>query len=160
MNIKDVIAQLNIDMIGRSQDPNNIIKCEPRVRCNEELAKSNEVYVIGSEMMSSTLGAVTKGTNEAFLKLDYNLKFDAPNDPNRFFFRSDHFHYAVNGIPIVFWFTGVHEAYHQPSDHADKIDYQKYEKITRTIFMTAWKLAGLKERPAVDKQLPPELQRR
>jgi Zn-dependent M28 family amino/carboxypeptidase len=158
VDIKNVVAQLNIDMIGRSQDPNNIIKCGPGVRrCNEDLSKANEIYVIGSEMMSSTLGAITKGTNDAYLKLQYNYKYDDPKDTNRFFFRSDHFHYAQNGIPIAFWFDGVHEDYHQPSDTADKIDYQKMEKVTRTIFLTMWEITDLKERPKIDKQLPPEL---
>ena len=161
VNIKNVIAQLNIDMIGRSLDPAKVIKCGPGVRrCNEELSKANEIYVIGSEMMSSTLGAITKGTNDAYLKLEYNYKYDDPKDPNRFFFRSDHYHYAVNGIPITFWFDGVHEDYHQPEDHPDKIDYQKMEKVTRTIFLTMWELTDLKERPKIDKQLPPELTQR
>lgn len=154
VDIKNVIAQLNIDMIGRSKKPGDT---NPR---NRDLAGPNEVYVIGSEMMSSTLGAITKGTNNGFLKLDYNYKYDDPKDTNRFFFRSDHFHYAVNGIPIAFWFTGVHEDYHQPGDHADKIDYAKYEKITRTIFLTMWELTDLRERPKVDKDLPPELRER
>lgn len=154
VDIKNVIAQLNIDMIGRSKKPGDT---NPR---NRDLAGPNEVYVIGSEMMSSTLGAITKGTNNGFLKLDYNYKYDDPKDTNRFFFRSDHFHYAVNGIPIAFWFTGVHEDYHQPGDHPDKIDYAKYEKITRTIFLTMWELTDLRERPKVDKDLPPELRER
>ncbi len=154
VDIKKVVAQLNIDMIGRSRKPGDTNEK------NKDLSGPNEVYVIGSEMMSSTLGSVTKGTNAGYEKLDYNLRYDDPKDTNRFFFRSDHFHYAVNGIPIVFWFTGVHEDYHQPGDHADKIDFQKMEKITRTIFLTMWKVAGLKQRPAVDKQLPPELTQR
>ena len=158
VDIKNVIAQLNIDMIGRSLDPAKVIKCGQGVRrCNENLTKANEIYVIGSEMMSSTLGAITKGTNNAYLKMDYNYKYDDPNDTERFFFRSDHFYYAQNGIPISFWFDGVHEDYHQPEDHPDKIDYQKMEKVTRTIFLTMWELTDLKERPKVDKQLPPEL---
>lgn len=161
VDIKNVIAQLNIDMIGRSLDPNNVIKCTPTVRrCNEDLSKANEIYVIGSEMMSSTLGAITKGTNIAYLKMDYSYRYDDPKDTNRFFFRSDHFHYAQNGIPIVFWFDGVHEDYHQASDTADKIDYQKMEKVSRTIFLTMWELSDLKERPKIDKQLPPELTQR
>jgi Zn-dependent M28 family amino/carboxypeptidase len=158
VDIKNVIAQLNIDMIGRSLDPAKVIKCGQGVRrCNENLTKANEIYVIGSEMMSSTLGAITKGTNNAYLKMDYNYKYDDPNDTERFFFRSDHFYYAQNGIPISFWFDGVHEDYHQPEDHPDKIDYQKMEKVTRTIFLTMWELTDLKERPKVDKKLPPEL---
>lgn len=161
VDIKNVIAQLNIDMIGRSQDPNNIIPCDrPGKRCNQDLTKAHEIYVIGSEMMSSTLGAITKGTNDGYLKIDYNYKYDDPKDTNRFFFRSDHFHYAVNGIPISFWFDGVHEDYHQASDTPDKIDYAKMEKVTRTIFLTMWELSDLKERPKVDKKLPPELTER
>lgn len=161
IDIKKVIAQLNIDMIGRSQDPNNIIKCvRPNMRCNEELSKPNEIYVIGKDMMSSALGKVVDGVNKSYLNLQYNTRYDDPKDPNRFFFRSDHFNYAVNGIPIVFWFDGVHEDYHQPSDSPDKIDYAKMEKVTRTIYLTLLQLANLKERPKIDKQLPPELTQR
>ncbi|NNE99925.1 MAG: M20/M25/M40 family metallo-hydrolase [Pyrinomonadaceae bacterium] len=154
VNIKNVVAQLNIDMIGRSKKSGDT---NPR---NKDLSGPNEVYVIGSEMMSSKLGEITKGTNESYMNMKYNYKYDDPKDTNRFFFRSDHFMYAQNGIPIAFWFTGVHEDYHGAGDHADKIDYQKMEKIARTIFLTTWKLAELKERPAVDKKLPPELTRR
>ena len=154
VNIKNVVAQLNIDMIGRSKKPSDT---NPR---NKELSGPNEIYVIGSEMMSSKLGEVTKGTNAAYLKMKYNYKYDDPKDPNRFFFRSDHFNYAVNGIPIAFWFDGVHEDYHGRDDNADKIDYKRMTKITRTIFLTAWEIAGLNERPAIDKKLPPELTRR
>jgi hypothetical protein len=154
VDIKQVVAQLNIDMIGRSKKPGDTDKR------NAELSAENEIYVIGSEMMSSTLGAVTKSTNDQYLKMSYNYKYDDPKDKNRFFFRSDHFNYAVNGIPVVFWFDGVHEDYHQPSDTADKIDYAKMEKVTRTIFLTLWEITDLKERPKVDKQLPPELTQR
>ena len=154
VNIKNVVAQLNIDMIGRSKQPGDT---NPK---NKDLTGADAIYVIGSEMMSSTLAAVTKGTNNAYLKLGYDYKYDDPKDTNRFFFRSDHFNYAVNGIPIVFWFDGVHEDYHQASDHADKIDYAKMEKVTRTIFLTLWEITDLKQRPAVDKQLPPELTQR
>ena len=160
VDIKQVVAQLNIDMIGRSLDPNNIIKCGQNKPCNEELSGPNGIYVIGSEMMSTTLGAITKGTNDAYLKIGYDYKYDDPNDKNRFFFRSDHFNYAQNGIPIVFWFDGVHEDYHQPTDTADKIDYAKMEKVTRTIYLTLLEVSDLNERPKVDKQLPPELTRR
>lgn len=154
VDIKKVVAQLNIDMIGRSKLAGDTKKA------NENLTGPNAIYVIGSEMMSSTLGAVTKRTNDAYLKMTYDYKYDDPKDPERFFYRSDHFHYAVNGIPIAFWFDGVHEDYHQPSDHADKIDYRKMEKVARTIFLTMWELADLRERPKVDKQLPPELTQR
>ena len=104
-------------MIGRSLDPANIIKCDkPFKPCNEELSKADEIYVIGKDMMSSTLGAIVDGTNKSYLNLAYNTRYDDPKDKNRFFFRSDHFNYAANGIPITFWFDGVHEDYHQPGD--------------------------------------------
>ena len=154
VDIKQVIAHLNIDMIGRSKKAGDV---NPK---NKDLSGENAIYVIGSEMMSSTLGAITKGTNSAYLNMTYDYRYDDPADKERFFFRSDHFNYAVNGIPIAFWFDGVHEDYHQPGDHADKIDYTKMEKVTRTIFMTLWELTDLRERPKVDKQLPPELTKR
>ncbi|MEJ7622717.1 MAG: M28 family peptidase [Pyrinomonadaceae bacterium] len=154
VDIKNVVAQLNIDMIGRSKKAGDT---NPK---NKDLTGENAIYVIGSEMMSSTLGAITKATNDSFLKLAYDYKYDDPKDTNRFFFRSDHYHYAVNGIPISFWFDGVHEDYHQATDTADKIDYKKMEKVTRTIFLTMLELADLKERPRIDKTLPPELTRR
>ena len=160
VDIKKVTAQLNIDMIGRSLNPANIIKCAPGKRCNEDLSKADEIYVIGKDMMSSTLGAIVDGTNKSYLNLDYNTRYDDPKDTNRFFFRSDHYNYAVNGIPIAFWFDGVHEDYHQAGDSPDKIDYAKMEKVTRTIFLTMLELAGLKTRPSVDKKLPAELTQR
>lgn len=151
VNIKNVVAQLNIDMIGRSRTASDT---KP---ANRNLSGEDEIYVIGSEMMSSKLGEVTKSINDSYLKMNYNYKYDDPKDTNRFFFRSDHYHYAVNGIPIVFWFDGVHEDYHKASDHVDKIDYRKMEKVSRTIFLTMWEIADLQTRPAVDKQLPAEL---
>ena len=154
VDIKNVVAQLNIDMIGRSKKAGDT---NPK---NANLSTENEVYVIGSQMMSSKLGDVTKSINDKYLKLNYDTKYDDPKDTNRFFFRSNHFNYALNGIPIVFWFDGVHEDYHQPGDEPQKIDYTKMQNIARTIFLTMWEVADLKERPAVDKQLPPELSAR
>ena len=154
VNIKNVVAQLNIDMIGRSR------KSTDNNPKNANLSSENEVYVIGSQMMSSKLGDITKSVNDSYLKLNYDLKYDDPKDTNRFFFRSDHFNYALNGIPIVFWFDGVHEDYHQPGDEPQKIDYDKMQKIARTIFLTMWEVAELPTRPAIDKKLPPELTQR
>ena len=151
VDIKKVVAQLNIDMIGRSKKPGDT---NPK---NKDLTGENGIYVIGSEMMSSTLGSIVKGTNDGFLKLGYDYRYDDPADTNRFFFRSDHFNYALNGIPITFWFDGVHEDYHGAGDSADKIDYDKMEKVARTIFLTMWEVSDLPTRPKVDKQLPPEL---
>lgn len=151
VDLKSVVAQLNIDMIGRSRLAGDTDKR------NAELSTENEIYVIGSKMMSTELGTVSESVNNSFLKLNYNYKYDDPKDPNRFFFRSDHFNYAAKGIPIIFWFDGVHQDYHQVGDSPDKIDYAKMEKVTRTIFLTLWELGDAKARPVIDKQLPAEL---
>jgi hypothetical protein len=154
VDIKQVIAQLNIDMIGRSKKPGDTLKS------NENLTDANSIYVIGKDMMSSTLGSIVDSVNKSYLNLGYDTRYDDPKDTNRFFFRSDHFNYAVNGIPIAFWFDGVHEDYHQPGDEPQKIDYDKMEKVSRTILLTLLELTDLKERPKIDKQLPPELSQR
>ena len=149
--LNQVITQLNIDMIGRSKKEGDT---HPR---NRELSGPNEIYVIGSKMMSTELGELSERVNNSFLKVGFNYKYDDPNDPNRFFFRSDHFNYAAKGVPIIFYFDGEHEDYHRPSDTVDKIDFQKMEKVTKTIYATAWELGNAAARPKVDKKLPAEL---
>jgi Zn-dependent M28 family amino/carboxypeptidase len=151
VDIKQVIAQLNIDMIGRSKKDGNTAPQD------KDLSGENAIYVIGKDMMSSALGNVVSGVNAGYLNMTYDTRYDDPKDTNRFFFRSDHYNYAVNGIPITFWFDGVHVDYHGAGDSPDKIDYAKMEKVSRTILITLLKLTDLKERPKIDKQLPPEL---
>ena len=148
-----VVTQLNIDMIGRSKKDDDT---NPR---DKDLTGPNAIYVIGSTMMSTSLGKLSQDVNKSFLNLAYDVKYDDPNDPNRFFFRSDHFNYARKGIPIIFFFDGVHEDYHRPGDEPQKIDYEKMEKVTRTIYMTLWEVANLPVRPKVDKPLPAQLAR-
>jgi hypothetical protein len=146
-----VVAQLNIDMIGRSK------KDGDDNPANSNLTRPTELYLIGSRMMSDDLGNLAEEVNNSYLRLNYNYKYDDPNDPERFFYRSDHYNYAKKGVPIIFYFSGVHEDYHMPGDHADKIDYEKMEKVTRTIFATMWKLANAPARPKVNKPLPAQV---
>jgi Zn-dependent M28 family amino/carboxypeptidase len=149
--INQIVAQLNLDMIGRS-------KAENSTRMGERLlAGKHEIYVIGSKLMSTELGEISEAVNHSYLNLNFNYHFDNPQDPNHYFSRSDHYNYAIKGIPIIFYFDGSHEDYHRPSDSPDKIDYEKMEKVTRTIFITALELANRDKRPLVDKQIPPEL---
>lgn len=146
-----VVAQLNIDMIGRSRKDGDT---NPK---NKELTGPHDVYVIGSTMMSTELGEMVDSVNKSYLNLGFDKRYDDPADPNRFFFRSDHFNYARKGIPIIFFFDGVHEDYHQPGDSPDKIDYQKMEQITRTVYMLLWEVSNRASRPKVDKPLPAQL---
>lgn len=146
--LRQIITQLNIDMIGRSRPAGDANQA------NDKLVKPNEVFLIGSKMMSTELGQLSEAVNRSYLNLSFNYKFDDPQDPEKYFYRSDHFNYARKGIPIIFYMDGDHEDYHRPSDSVEKIDFQQLEKVTRTIFATAWELASLPQRPRVDKQLP------
>jgi hypothetical protein len=148
-----IVTQINLDMIGRSKKEG-----DANTR-NANLTGPNQIYLIGSTMMSTELGAVTESVNKSYLNLQYDLRYDDPADPNRFFSRSDHYNYARKGIPIIFFFDGVHEDYHRPGDEPQKIDYEKMERVTRTIYMTMWEVANLAVRPKVDKPLPAQLQR-
>jgi len=149
--IEQIVTQLNIDMIGRSkkEGDNN--------PANKDLTGPNELYVIGSKMMSTDLGNLSEEVNKQYLKLAFNYKYDDPTDTERFFYRSDHYNYAKKGVPIIFYFSGVHEDYHGLADTADKIDYRKMEKITRTVFAMMWSLANAPARPKVDKPLSPQV---
>jgi Zn-dependent M28 family amino/carboxypeptidase len=144
--LAQITTQLNIDMIGRTRKENDI-------PANMTLLKPGEVYLIGSKMMSAELGALSESVNKSYLNLTFNYKYDDPNDPEQFFYRSDHYNYAKKGIPIIFYFSGVHADYHRPSDSVEKIDYQNMEKIARAIYATAWELGARPARPRVDKPL-------
>ena len=149
--LNQIVAQVNIDMIGRSRKEGDT---NPR---NRELTGPDAVYLIGSTMMSTELGELVNTVNKSYLNITFDTKYDDPKDTNRFFFRSDHYNYARKGIPIIFFFDGTHEDYHGVGDTADKIDYQKMEKITRTIYMTTWEIANRPVRLKVDKPLPTQI---
>ena len=152
--LNQIVAQLNIDMIGRSKKEG-----DTNTR-NKDLTGPDAVYLIGSTLMSTELEMLVNEVNKSFLNLTFDTRYDDPSDPNRFFFRSDHYNYARKGIPIIFFFSGTHEDYHRAGDTADKIDYQKMEKITRTIYMTLWEIANRAQRLKVDKPVPTQICRR
>lgn len=135
--LANTVANLNIDMIGRD-DPANRGK--------------QYVYVIGSEMLSSELKTINEASNNKTVKLELNYKYDDPNDPDRLYYRSDHYNFAKNNIPVAFFFDGIHEDYHKPTDTPDKIDYPLLQKRTQLVFTTAWELANRDARIVVDKK--------
>lgn len=151
--ITSIVAQLNIDMIGRSR------KDGDTKEANKVLTGPNAIYLVGTTRMSSELGAEAKDVNKKLYNLKYDFLYDDLNNPERIFFRSDHYNYAVHGIPILFWFDGVHEDYHRVSDEVAKIDFQKMEKVARTVYATAWDVANRKNRPKVDLPLPKDMGR-
>lgn len=136
-DLKNTVANLNIDMIGRSDKENE---------------GKNYVYVIGSDMLSTELKKINVAANKATQNLELNYKYDDPNDPMRLYYRSDHYNFAKHGIPVAFFFDGIHEDYHQPTDDPEKIDYTLLQKRAQLVFATAWELANRKERIVVDKK--------
>jgi hypothetical protein len=133
--LEKTIADLNIDMIGR-----NDIAHE----------NSDYVYIIGSDMLSKDLHNVNETANREYTHLQLDYKFNNADDPNQFYYRSDHYNFAKNGIPSIFYFSGIHEDYHQPGDDIEKINFWKVETVARLVFTTAWALANGNERPRVD----------
>ena len=80
--------------------------------------------------------------------MDYT--YNAEDDPNRYYYRSDHYNFAERGIPAIFYFNGTHADYHRTSDTVDKINFEKMEKIGRLVFHTSWELANRDGRIKVD----------
>jgi len=93
--------------------------------------------------------------NALYSRLDLDYTYNAPDDPNRFYFRSDHYNFARKGVPSIFYFSGVHEDYHQPGDDVEKIQFDLLHQRTLLVFHTAWILANMEERIAVDKAPKP-----
>lgn len=133
------ITDLNIDMIGRVG--------------NDYIGKAdsaNYVYVIGSAMLSSDLRKISENANNTYTHLNLDYKYDDPADPNRFYYRSDHYNFAKHGVPIAFYFNGVHDDYHKPGDEVSKINFDLLAKRAQLVFYTGWDLANRDKRPVVD----------
>ena len=105
----------------------------------------NYVYIIGSDILSDDLHNINIDANK-YANLELDFRFNGINHPDQFYYRSDHFHFIKNNIPAIFYFSGVHEDYHQPTDTAEKILYEPYKKRVKLIFHTAWNLANRDER--------------
>lgn len=134
--LKNTIADLNIDMIGRVDEAH---KNDPKY-----------VYLIGSDKLSSKLHEISEDANKKYVNFKLDYTFNDPKDPNRFYYRSDHYNFAKMGVPVVFYFTGVHEDYHRPGDDVEKILFDKQSQIVKLVFHTAWELVNRDERIVVD----------
>jgi len=137
--LEQTVTNLNVDMIGRI-DPDH----------QEE--EEDYVYIIGSNMLSTDLHRIHTAVSQTYFPdflMDY--RYNTKDDPNRFYYRSDHYNFAKNNIPVIFYFNGTHEDYHQASDTPDKIEYELLARRAQLIFATAWEIANRDQRPAVDK---------
>lgn len=137
--LENTIANINIDMIGRVD--------------GEHKDAPNYVYVIGADRLSTELDAEVTRALEMYNggEFSYDYKYNDRKDPQRIYYRSDHYNFAKNGIPSVFFFSGIHEDYHQPTDTADKINYPLMTNRTKIIFFSAWNLVNREKRIVVDR---------
>ncbi len=122
-------VDLNIDMIGR---------IDPKYKGDS----LNYVFVIGDDKLSSDLKPITDSINRTYMKMELDRRYNDVSDPNRFYYRSDHYNFAKKGVPIIFYFNGTHADYHRPTDTIEKINFDLMEKRSRLVFYTAWEIAN------------------
>ncbi|MEP2935179.1 MAG: M28 family metallopeptidase [Gilvibacter sp.] len=135
--LANTVCNLNIDMIGR---------IDPDKKDNPDY-----VYLIGSDKLSQELHDVSEMVNKKYVNLELDYTYNDENDPNRFYYRSDHYNFAKNNIPIIFYFNGTHDDYHQITDTPDKIEYDLMAKRAQLVFLTAWEVANREGRITADK---------
>ncbi len=139
--IDRIVAQLNIDMIGRNRD--------------DLMTEANTVYLVGSDRISSELHQLNRDANASLqtpLTLDYEM--NDPADLEQLYYRSDHYSYAAKGIPIIFLTTGLHPDYHANTDEVSKIEFAKMARITQLVFETGRRVADLDRDLARDNKGP------
>ncbi len=130
------VVNINVDMVGR---------VDKKYENNP-----NYIYVIGSDRLSTELHNINEAMNDKYTQLTLDYTYNAEDDPNRYYYRSDHYNFAEKGIPAIFYFNGTHDDYHRTTDTVEKINFEKMERIARLIFHTAWEIANRDERIKVD----------
>jgi Zn-dependent M28 family amino/carboxypeptidase len=138
LDLKQAIANLNIDMIGRKDALHT--------------QSSDYVYIIGSDFISRELHDVNEEANKECVGLNLDYTFNDPDEPNRLYYRSDHYNFARHNIPCIFYFSGLHEDYHQTTDTMEKVDLTLLKKRVILVFETLWKLANREHRPHLDEK--------
>jgi len=132
--LEKTTVDLNIDMIGRID------------ATRKQGDSMNYVYVVGDDKVSSDLKTISEATNKKYTRLELDYKFNDPKDPQRIYFRSDHYNFASKGVPIIFYYDGMLDAdYHKPTDTPDKIYYSLLAKRAQLVFYTAWNMANRDE---------------
>lgn len=139
--LEKTTANLNIDMIGR---------IDPKRKKADSM---NYIYVVGDHLLSSDLRPISESINKKYTKLGLDYKYNEPNDPERIYYRSDHYNFARKGVPIIFYFSGTHEDYHRITDTPDKINYPLLSKRAQLVFYTAWDMANRNDMLKRDKPL-------
>ncbi len=163
VDVTKIVADLNMDMVGRSRTPGYV---DP---ANYKLADVNEIFVVGPRVASDDMAKIVRTVNDGYLKLKISDFYDtvvpdgthdnlgpAPSG-QRIFYRSDHYNFVKNGIPIAFFCDGLHTDYHRVTDSAEKIDYDKLEAVTKTVYAVSWVLGNSATRPKLNATLPGQL---
>jgi len=138
-DIENTVADVNIDMVGRVDD--------------KYANNPNYIYVIGSDRLSTDLHKINEEANKKYTGLTLDYTYNSEEDPNRYYFRSDHYNFAKKGIPAIFFFNGVHADYHRATDTVEKINFEKMAKVGQLIFHTTWELANREDRIVVDGEV-------
>jgi Zn-dependent M28 family amino/carboxypeptidase len=136
--LENTVADLNLDMIGRI-DSRGIENSD------------NYVCLVGADKLSTELHQISESMNKTYTNLFLDYTFNDENHPERIYYRSDHWNFAKNGIPVIFYTTGSHPDYHKPTDTVDKIEFELMRKRTQLVFYTAWEVANRDGRLIVDK---------
>jgi hypothetical protein len=141
--LENIVAALNIDMIGRVG--------------TDKKGNENYIYIIGADRLSNELYAINEVANKTYSNLELDYTYNAVDDINRFYYRSDHYNFAKRNIPIIFYFNGVHVDYHEPTDTADKINIELLTKRAKLVFYTAWELVNREDRIILDSFMDDDL---
>ena len=140
VDLKNTICDLNIDMIGRADT------------AYERRNETNYTFVIGSGRISKELDDILQEQNRKTLKLTLDYRYEGENDPERFYYRSDHYNFAKNGVPVIFFFTGTHADYHRPTDDFEKIDFENMSKIGSLIYHIGNEVANRPKRLMINTE--------
>jgi len=139
VNLDRIVAQLNVDMIGRNRD--------------DKASEANTVYLVGSDRISSELDQVAQAANQSLPKpLHIDYEFNDPADPEQVYVRSDHYSYASRGIPVIFFHNALHSDYHANTDEVSKILFDKMSRIAELIYATGVRLGNLDHAPVRDRK--------
>jgi len=134
--LENTVVDINIDMIGRIDE--------------KHTGNGNYIYVIGSDRLSTQLHDINEKVNKKYTQLELDYRYNAKDDPNHYYERSDHYNFAEKGIPSIFYFNGTHADYHRPTDTVEKIDFPALAKRAQLAFHTAWEIANMPYRIPVD----------
>lgn len=139
--LENTVSALNMDMIGRIDDKH--------LKENH-----NYIHVMGADKLSSELHEINYNANATYTHMELDTTYNDPKDPQRLYYRSDHYNFAKKGIPSIFYFSGLHPDYHTPRDVIEKIDFDMMVKRAKLVYHTAWELANREKRIVVDSNKP------